>query len=74
MWQWRYSSIMFDLSVRWMYVVSFTPRWLYSRGKSPGAHWIRGWVDTRAGLDAVGKRNILYCLESNSGRPAHGLS
>jgi hypothetical protein len=32
-------------------VVSFTPRPLYSRGKSPGTHCIGGWVGPRAGLD-----------------------
>jgi hypothetical protein len=29
--------------------------------------WIGGWVDLRAGLDAV-KRNILPCREQNPGR------
>jgi hypothetical protein len=24
--------------------------------RTPGTHWIRGWVDPRAGLDAVAKR------------------
>jgi hypothetical protein len=32
----------------------FTPR-----GKSPGTHWIGGWVDHRAGLDDVEKRKFL---------------
>jgi hypothetical protein len=31
----------------------FTPR-----ERVPGAHWIRGWVGTRAVLDAVVKRRI----------------
>jgi ABC-type taurine transport system ATPase subunit len=34
-------------------MVSFTPRQLY-----PGIHWIGGWVNPRAGMDAVAKRRI----------------
>jgi hypothetical protein len=45
-----------DLGTSWRSVASFTPRTLYSQGKSPGTHWIQGWVDTRAGLDDVEKR------------------
>jgi hypothetical protein len=26
--------------------------------KAPGTHWIRGWVDPRAGLDDVEKRKF----------------
>jgi hypothetical protein len=40
-----------DLGTAWRWVVSFTLRPLYSRGKSPGTHRIGGWVDPRAGLD-----------------------
>jgi hypothetical protein len=28
---------------------------LYPHGKSPGTHWIGGWVGPKAGLDAVMK-------------------
>jgi hypothetical protein len=28
-------------------------------GKSPGTHWIGGWVDLRAGLDDLEKRKFL---------------
>jgi hypothetical protein len=27
--------------------------------RAPGTHWIRGWVDPRAGLDDVEKRKFL---------------
>jgi hypothetical protein len=27
--------------------------------RSPGTHWIGGWVDTKAGLDDVEKRKLL---------------
>jgi len=26
--------------------------------RAPGTHWIGGWVDSRAGLAAVGKKEI----------------
>jgi hypothetical protein len=57
--EWRYSSTILDLGIRWMWVVSVTPRPLYSRGGVTGTRWIGGWVDPRVGLDAVDKRKIL---------------
>jgi hypothetical protein len=38
--------------------------------RAPGNHYVGGWVVPRAGLDAVEKRKILHCRESNPGRPA----
>jgi hypothetical protein len=43
---------------RWRRVVSFTPRPLYPRERTPGTHWIGGWVGPRAVLNAVVKRKI----------------
>jgi hypothetical protein len=40
-------------------VVSFTPRSLYLWGKPHGIHWIGDWVDPRASLDDVEKRDFL---------------
>jgi hypothetical protein len=38
--------------------------------RDPGIRWIGGWVDPRAGLNAVVKRrNLCPCLESNPGHP-----
>jgi hypothetical protein len=58
MWEWRYSSTILDLGIKWRRVpsrpCSFTPR-----ERAPGTHWIRGWVDPRAVLDAVEKRKYL---------------
>jgi hypothetical protein len=51
-----------------MWVVSFTPRPLFSRGKNPGTHWTRGCVDV------VTKRKILPRRGSNPGRPARNKS
>jgi hypothetical protein len=30
--------------------------------KIPGTHWIRGWVDLRAGLNAMKRRKIVPLL------------
>jgi hypothetical protein len=30
-----------------------------SRERAPGTHWMRGWVDLRAGLDDLEKRKLL---------------
>jgi hypothetical protein len=35
------------------------PRSLYPREKTPGTHWLGGWMVPRAGLDAVEERKIL---------------
>jgi len=45
-----------DVSTRWRWMVSFTPRPLYPRERVPGTHWIGGWVDPRTVLDAVVKK------------------
>jgi hypothetical protein len=41
-----------------MEVIRFTHRPLYSQGKTPGTHWVGGWVSPKAGLDTVSKRKI----------------
>jgi hypothetical protein len=52
------APLILDLGTRWRWVVSFTPRPLYRQGKTPGTHWIGGWVGPRAVPDAVVKRKI----------------
>jgi hypothetical protein len=55
----------------------FHPRPLYSRERAPCTHWIRGWLDRRAGLDDVEKRKFLTLpgLELRPlGRPARTQS
>jgi hypothetical protein len=43
--------------------------------RASGTHCIGGWVDSKfVGLDAVDKRRILLCRESNPDRPTHSLS
>jgi hypothetical protein len=37
------------------------------RARAPDAHWVRGWVGPRVGLDAVAKTEIPSpCRDSNS--------
>jgi hypothetical protein len=57
--EWRYRFIILDLGTRWRWVVSFTPRQLYPRGKSPPPVPIGDWVGSTAGLDTVEYRNLL---------------
>jgi hypothetical protein len=54
-------------------VVSFTARPLYPGQRAPGIQWIGGWVDPRAGLHDLEKRNFLALPELELrplGRPA----
>jgi hypothetical protein len=54
------------------WVVSVTPRPSFTPGeRTPGTHWIGGWVVPRAGLDASVRRKILCpCRGLNPDRPA----
>jgi hypothetical protein len=45
------------------------PAALYPRGNDPGTHWIGGWVDPKAGLDAGAKEKSSACQGSNPDRP-----
>jgi hypothetical protein len=61
-----------NLGTRWGWVVSVMPRPRFTPGeRTPGTHWIGGWVDLRAGLDAGARKKILCpCRGSNPDRPA----
>jgi hypothetical protein len=37
--------------------------------RTPGTHWIGGWVGPRAGLDTGARRKICPCWGSNLDRP-----
>jgi hypothetical protein len=66
-----------DLGTSWRWTVSFTPRPLYPRGKSPGAHWIGSWVNPRACVDDLEKRKFLTLSRLKLrplGRPARSQS
>jgi hypothetical protein len=62
-----------NLGSRQRWVVSFMSQLLYPWGNNHGTHWIRGWVNPKAGLDIVMKRKLLPCQESNLSHPAHSL-
>jgi hypothetical protein len=43
--------------------------------KTPGTHWIAGWVGLRAGVDRQARGNVLCpCRGSNPGRPVCRLT
>jgi hypothetical protein len=72
--KWRYSSTRFTLGNRSRRLDGFTSRPLYPWIKHPCTHWIGSRVGSRAGLDAVEKRNNPSpCGKSNPGCPACSL-
>jgi hypothetical protein len=54
--QLRYGSMIIDLSTSWKLLVSFTALSLNPGERTPGSQLIRGWMGSRAGLDAVEQR------------------
>jgi hypothetical protein len=54
--EWSYSYTNLDLGIRQRWVVSFTSRPLYPRGKSPQYPLDRRLGRPRAGLDDIKKR------------------
>jgi hypothetical protein len=59
------------LGTRWGWVVSVTPRPLFTPGeRTPSTHCTGGWVGPRAGLDTeVRGKFVCLCRGSNLGRP-----
>jgi hypothetical protein len=49
-----------DLSTRWRWVVSFTPRPLTHKERAPGTDWIGSWVGPRAGVDTAVKLSLCF--------------
>jgi hypothetical protein len=52
-----------ELGTSWKSVVNLTPRPLYPKETAPSIYWIEGWVDSRAGLDDMGKWKFLTVPE-----------
>jgi hypothetical protein len=62
----RYSSTTLDFVISWDPSASGRDG-LTLAERAPSAHWRRGWVGPRAGLDGVEKRKIPYpCRRSTS--------
>jgi hypothetical protein len=73
--EWRYSSTILDLGTRCRWVVNFTPRPLYPRGKRPRCplYMRLGGLQNLSGRCGV-EKNLLPSPESNPGRPARGCA
>jgi hypothetical protein len=56
--KWRYHFTILNLCTRHSGAVSFMPWLLYPKETTPHTHCVEGWMDPRAGLDAVPKRAI----------------
>jgi hypothetical protein len=56
--EWRYSSKILVLGIRWEWCASLPCR--FTPGERVRAtHWIGGWVGLRIGLNAIEERKIL---------------
>jgi hypothetical protein len=54
--------------------LKFMPGGFAPEVRTSSSHWIEGYVNPRAGLDAMARsKNLLTYRESNSGRPARSL-
>jgi hypothetical protein len=66
-----------DLNTIWKLVVTLMPLPHYLREKTPGAHWIGGWMDPRVIVDCTVKWEFLTLLRPEMcflGCPAHSQS
>jgi hypothetical protein len=72
--EWKYSSRILDLGIRWRWVVGFTPRPLYLRGNNPLYQFVGAWVGPEVDLYAVETKISWPCRESNLGRRARSPS
>jgi hypothetical protein len=73
--EWKYSSTILHIGTRERLVASYRLRLLYLRRIAHINHRIWGWVDTRAGLDALEKmQNSWLCRESSPSFPGRNPS
>jgi hypothetical protein len=57
---WKYlGECILDPGTSWGWVLSLMPWLIYPWRKSPGTHWIGGWVGPRASLDDMENRKFL---------------
>jgi hypothetical protein len=50
--------LIFNLSARWMWVITFTPRPPRALGQNPGSHWAWGYMGSKAVPDDLEKRSL----------------
>jgi hypothetical protein len=68
--EWMYRSLILDLGTSWRWVVSFTPRLLYPRGKSPRYPLDRRLGGPQSRSRRRGEENILNPTEPSVVQPA----
>jgi hypothetical protein len=68
--EWRYSSTVFHLRTRWLWVVSFMPQPLYLQGKSLGCPWCRRLSASKSPFWRCGEENNLLTLPEIKPRPS----
>ena len=51
--EWKYSSILHNLSTRCRWVASFRPGHSLFHEETSGIHWVGAWEDTRTSLDIL---------------------
>jgi hypothetical protein len=57
--EWRYSSTILDLGIRWIRLVNFAPLQLYPPETAFGTYCRGVWLGSRIGLDVLEKRKYL---------------
>jgi hypothetical protein len=52
------TPLIFNLGTTWKWVAKCTPWRFCLRERAPSIYWVGDWMGSRAGLDAVMKRNV----------------
>jgi hypothetical protein len=61
--EWRYGSIILNVSTRWRWLVSFVPQPLYPRRKSLWYPLVLKWMGPSFGLERCEEKNLFLILE-----------
>jgi hypothetical protein len=70
--EWRYSSIILNLSTRWRRVFSFTPCRVTPEETTLGTDFIGGCMSPRVGLDDIKKRKTPCTAQCSSNKNKWG--
>jgi hypothetical protein len=63
--EWKYTSTILDLGIRWRWVVSSMPRLLYPQGNRPRYLFDRRLGGSQSRYGCFGEGKILHCQESH---------